>query len=113
MMPGCRHLPYLIPPLVFSLWAGTNSSAGQAPVPKAGPQTNAIRSQPLKSFPAGTGDTLFENLSAARTGIDFVHRWNDAPRYQRLLNSSTVGGGVAVGDYDGDGQPDICLTRPS
>ena len=108
-----RRLPLFILSLILSLWAGMKPSAGQDPGPKAVPQTNTIRSQPLKSFSAGSSHTLFENLSTSLTGVDFVHRWNEAPRYQRLLNSSTVGGGVAVGDYDGDGLPDICLSRPS
>jgi hypothetical protein len=56
---------------------------------------------------------LFETLTPAETGIDFVHRWTSEPRYERLFNSSTVGGGVAAGDYDGDGYVDLCLTRPA
>lgn len=51
--------------------------------------------------------------SPARTGVDFVYRWNTAVRYERLFNSSMVGGGVALGDYDHDGRPDLCLTRPA
>jgi hypothetical protein len=58
------------------------------------------------------GGVLFEELDAARTGLDFSYHWNPAPQYERLLNSSAVGAGVCVGDYDGDGRPDLCLTRP-
>lgn len=56
---------------------------------------------------------VFEPLPASRTGLDFVHRWTSSVRHERLLNSSMVGGGVCAGDYDGDGLPDLCLTRPA
>jgi enediyne biosynthesis protein E4 len=75
--------------------------------------TNALSAEALRPSSTAATPTLFEILPAARTGIDFAYRWNEAPRYERLFNSSVVGGGVAVGDYDGDGLADLCLTRPA
>ncbi len=76
--------------------------------------TNApLQTLPLKTtVPSPTG-SLFEKRDAASAGIDFAHRWNESVRYERLFNSSMVGGGVAIGDYDRDGRPDLCLTRPA
>ncbi len=74
--------------------------------------TAGLRSQPLVEAPKPASTPRFQSLAAETTGIDFVYQWNPAPQYERLLNSSSVGGGVCAGDYDGDGLPDLCLTRP-
>lgn len=73
----------------------------------------AVRSQPLAPAQTNSSGTLFESLPSSRTGVDFALRWAPPPQYERLLNSSAVGGGVAVGDFDSDGLPDLCLTRPT
>ena len=59
------------------------------------------------------GEMLFEAMSAARSGLDFEHVW--APRDElesELVTTSFAGGGVALGDIDNDGLPDVFLTRP-
>lgn len=72
-----------------------------------------IQSRPLHPSSAASNPRLFEKLPADRTGVDFVYHWNTTAKYERLLNSSAVGGGVAIGDFDSDGLPDLCLTRPA
>lgn len=85
-----------------------------AVAPAAAPAAaEAIRGTPLRVTLPGPAGLRFERLAPAATGLDFTHRWNTAARYERLFNSSMVGGGVAVGDYDGDGRPDLFLTRPA
>ncbi|MEO2049039.1 MAG: FG-GAP-like repeat-containing protein [Pirellulales bacterium] len=54
----------------------------------------------------------FEKLSAAITGIDFLHYWNPTPKYAEIIDRSFASGGVAIGDYDQDGLADIYFTRP-
>lgn len=55
----------------------------------------------------------FEMLGAQRTGIDWVHRWDPPPgRFEKTLDNAFAGGGICLGDYDGDGLPDLFLTRP-
>ena len=66
---------------------------------------------PLDVSPAANGPR-FQRMDPERTGIDFVHRWTPPEKYQHELPFPCVGGGVAVGDYDGDGRPDLFLTRP-
>ena len=56
--------------------------------------------------------TRFESLGADRTGIEFVHHWTPPVDYPHDLETQMAGGGVAIGDYDEDGRPDIYLSRP-
>lgn len=95
--------------LVFWIWFG--AVAGRAASPEGMPEL--IHSEPLAPGGGAESKTLFQPLPAAETGIDFVYQWNQDPKYEKLLNSSVVGGGVCAGDYDGDGLTDICLTRPA
>lgn len=98
----------------LGLWISSGIAGAATPPATSTPLTvNGIRSKPLAAASRRASGTLFETLTPAQTGIDFVHRWAPEPRYERLFNSSLVGGGVAAGDYDGDGLVDLCLTRPS
>ncbi len=88
-----------------------------APVATASEGADAIASAPLLERAAEPG-RLFERMDPAAVGVDFVHQTNPEPKYRNLLNqqlpsNALVGGGVAIGDYDGSGLPDIFLTRPS
>ena len=109
MLEPCRCQSALAASL---LWLALVSAMASQGLLWADPSRSDLQSRPLASFPSGKSESLFEALPGVQTGLDFVYRWNPAPRYERLLNSSAVGGGVSVGDYDGDGLPDLCLTRP-
>ena len=57
--------------------------------------------------------SLMESLDASQLGIDFNHQWKPRDRHQALLlKTGFTGGGVCMGDYDGDGWTDVLLTRP-
>jgi hypothetical protein len=51
---------------------------------------------------------------AAKVGVDFAHYWVMQPRFQEAADRNYIseGGGVTVGDVDGDKRPDVFLTRP-
>ena len=54
-------------------------------------------------------DKLFERLPSSRTGIDFANTiTEDDSLYNPIVFDYIYnGGGVAVGDFDGDGRPDV------
>ncbi len=54
---------------------------------------------------------LFTQLEAARTGIDFVNRTGESDSFNILTNEYIYnGGGVGIGDFNGDGRPDVFFT---
>ncbi|MCB9896939.1 MAG: VCBS repeat-containing protein [Planctomycetes bacterium] len=59
-----------------------------------------------------SGSTLFERVPSSVSGITFRHRWTDDPQYLHVLGNAMSGGGVAVGDCDGDDLPEVLFTRP-
>lgn len=63
-----------------------------------------------RTGPAAAG---FERLSPEQTGIDLVNRIDTDHPKKYLYFSGTMGGGIAIGDVDADGRPDIyCVNGP-
>ena len=73
-------------------------------------QPGTITSRPLSAPAAPVGETMFTQLDAPHTGIDFENRidWDNARKH--LYMHSYAGSGVCIGDYDNDGRPDVYLT---
>jgi hypothetical protein len=112
MTASCRPgRTALLPALVVVLSLGAGSlNAGEDP---ALPDDEAVVIElPLAARGEGPDGTLFERLPARRTGLDFVHRFEPEDRHLHVLGNAMAGGGVAVGDVDGDGLPELLLTRP-
>jgi hypothetical protein len=75
-----------------------------------------IESRPLapaSPLPSGL-QTLFEAVDAKSVGVDFEHYWAEGAEHQDAKERTYVseGGGVTIGDVDGDSRPDIYLSRP-
>jgi enediyne biosynthesis protein E4 len=69
-----------------------------------------ITEKPFAPRSAPRGVTMFTELSPENTGLVSENRYDDpamwAERYAEF-EVGAVGTGVAIGDYDGDGRPDI------
>ncbi|MGI9456779.1 MAG: VCBS repeat-containing protein, partial [Aeoliella sp.] len=72
-----------------------------------------VSSTPITRGTQPRGSTLFENIPAENCGISFVPKWQPRDEHEALLlKTGFTGGGVCLGDYDGDGKTDLFLTRP-
>ena len=77
---------------------------------RADDASGSISGKPLAPRPFPQGKTMFVELPQEETGVKTDNKYDD-PRmkgdlYQEFETSS-VGTGIAIGDYDGDGLPDI------
>ena len=82
---------------IFAGWAAEGSPAEPTSVPLA------VRSGPR-------GPTLFTTLSSEQTGLKAGNAYDDPEMWGRFyheFNAGSIGTGVAIGDFDGDGRPDI------
>ncbi|HVZ64661.1 MAG TPA: FG-GAP-like repeat-containing protein [Lacunisphaera sp.] len=72
--------------------------------------TADITSRPLEARSAPRGSTMFTLLSPEETGVRTTNDYRDprmwGDRYHEF-ELGAIGTGVAIGDYDGDGRPDI------
>src|SRR4051812_17247303 len=84
------------------LFAGVTGGATES--------TRGITEKPLGAHPFPRGKTMFVELPAEITGVKTENRYSDPRMWGDLyqeFESGSIGTGVAIGDYDGDGLPDI------
>ena len=75
----------------------------------AGPR-GAIAEEPLRPRLGRRGSTMFRLLSARETGVVTENRYDDPGMWGERYSDfevGSIGTGVAIGDFDGDGRPDI------
>src|SRR5690606_42162129 len=98
-MPRAPHFVPLTLPVMLGLAVAV--SAGQG-----------VERYPLPDRTSATRGPLFTTLAPEVTGVTVVNRFDDpriwAERYETFAFGS-IGTGVAIGDYDGDGHADIYL----
>ncbi|HEX2862207.1 MAG TPA: VCBS repeat-containing protein, partial [Lacunisphaera sp.] len=100
----------------YILLAGTLLASGlcQAANPSGGSTT-----RPLAPRSKPAAGTMFTKLPPERTGIHAENRHDDPKMWGenfREFTYGSIGTGISIGDYDGDGQPDIfvvCKTAPN
>jgi hypothetical protein len=73
-------------------------------------QEGGITQKPLAPRPNPRGATMFVKLDPEKTGVRTDNRYDDPRMWGDLYQEfevGSIGTGVAIGDYDGDGRPDI------
>lgn len=68
-----------------------------------------IESTPLPTPSHQVEAKRFLAIDPAEAGIDFQHQWSPPAKHRDQLTNAFCGGGVAIGDYDQDGFPDVFL----
>ncbi len=77
-------------------------------LPVTAPSQDLIQSEPLKASPNGLGQgALFRALAPKDSGVDLVIPVIEDHELARVYYSSSACSGVAIGDLDLDGAPDI------
>lgn len=71
----------------------------------------AMESWELNQAKRPEGARLFDRLASEQTGIDFVREWKPPAKWAAEISGSFTGGGVCLGDFDGDGDADVFLSR--
>ncbi len=90
--------------------AGVMLVASAAFFPVSAQSTPGMTTQPLAPRSGPRGATLFTELPSDQTGIVTTNHYADPKMWGELnheFESGAMGTGIAIGDYDGDGKPDI------
>ncbi|MBE2215697.1 MAG: CRTAC1 family protein, partial [Opitutaceae bacterium] len=101
--PGFR-IPSSLLAVIAPAVACTSTPASTDPAPAG------LESRPLQAPSHALGSTLFATLDAPAIGIITENRYADpdmwGERYQEFALGA-IGTGVAIGDFDNDGSPDV------
>ncbi|AOS43562.1 FG-GAP repeat protein [Lacunisphaera limnophila] len=89
-------------------WGLLALSLGLAPA--AGAQPGGIEARPLAGRSAPAGPTMFTALAPEQTGLVTANAYGDPRMWNELYHEFEIGAigcGVAIGDVDQDGRPDV------
>jgi hypothetical protein len=77
---------------------------------RAADMPGAITEKPLAQRPFARGKTMFVELAPEDTGVRTENRYDDPKMWGEFYQEfefGAIGSGVAIGDFDGDGRPDL------
>jgi hypothetical protein len=106
----CRKRAWALSAARRGLRAGVLAAATALALAARADDAGSLSSKPLSPRPFPRGRTMYVELPAAQSGVVTDNKYDD-PRMKGDLyeefETSSVGTGIAIGDYDGDGLPDI------
>ncbi|MCB1099170.1 MAG: VCBS repeat-containing protein [Verrucomicrobiae bacterium] len=92
------------PFLIALLLTAVADAQGQTPGLDATALTQPAHTQ--------SNSLLFKELKSSLSGISFRNDWLAPAAMESVRTLSFAGGGVAMGDFDGDGLTDVYMSRP-
>jgi len=95
---------------LWALLAFGGPAAPAAAGPSAPPGAGGIEQQALAPRSGPRGRTLFVAVAPEDSGVRTENKYDDPEMWGRRSREFDLGGigtGVAIGDYDGDGRPDL------
>jgi hypothetical protein len=115
LLHGIRARVVLAGVLAALAFGGSGAKATVDPAPaSAGPsiphRAGGIEEQPLAARSGPRGKTLFTIIAPEDSGVRTENKYDDPEMWGRRSREFDLGGvgtGVAIGDYDNDGRPDI------
>ncbi|MEO6003815.1 MAG: FG-GAP-like repeat-containing protein [Opitutus sp.] len=106
-LPSVSHQRHQLRTVGLGLMMAFGFSAASA-ADLASPNPPPFVALGQRSGPRGT--TLFSTLPPEQTGLTADNPYDDPAMWGQLyhpFNSGAIGTGVAIGDFDGDGRPDV------
>ena len=70
-----------------------------------------LEATPLPNRQKTSNAHLFQSIPVKDSGLDFADQWQPSQDYEFEIYNSLPGGGICVGDIDGDDLPDVFLTQ--
>jgi hypothetical protein len=93
-----------------ALWSGWTAALLLAVGVTAAEPVDGLVGTPLAPHPHARGATMFTELPPDETGVRLENRYDDPRMWAQLyqeFEGGSIGTGLAIGDYDGDGRPDL------
>ena len=98
--------------LAIGLWSAWAAIAGL--LPSAAAAERGVEQQAFATRGAERHETLFSTVAPEETGLRAFNAYDDPRMWAELYREfslGAIGSGVAIGDYDADGRPDVFVAR--
>ena len=84
-----------------------SKDVAKVPAENTATDQGVVVARPYSKSTVAPAEKMFTRLGPAETGINFTIEWDKPAKYDRIFYSQNTGGGVTIGDFDGDDLPEI------